>query len=74
MASEKQKEELIKFGKHLAALRKKKNLSYRKLAQNCDIEYPQLKLYEKGEVNLTFFSILELAKGLSIEPKELMDY
>jgi transcriptional regulator with XRE-family HTH domain len=74
MASEQQKEELIKFGKHLAGLRKKKNLSYRKLAQKCDIEYPQIKRYEMGEVNMSFVALLELSKGLGISLKELIDY
>ena len=72
MASEKQKEYLIEFGKRLHELRKKKNLSYRKLAQNYDIDHADIRKYEKGEINMTIFTILEFAKGLEIPVKELM--
>jgi len=74
MASEKQKEHLIQFGKHLLALRKKQNLSYRKFAQNCDIDYADVKKYEKGELNMTFLTMIEFAKGLNIPLKELIDF
>jgi transcriptional regulator with XRE-family HTH domain len=74
MASEKQREHLIHFGKHLAALRKKQNLSYRKFAQNCDIDYADVKKYEKGELNMTFLTMIEFAKGLNIPLKELIDF
>jgi transcriptional regulator with XRE-family HTH domain len=74
MASDKQKESLIAFGKHLLALRKKQNLSYRKFAQNCDIDYADVKKYEKGQLNMTLLTMIEFAKGLSIPLKELMDF
>jgi len=74
MASDKQKEYLIQFGEHLASLRKKKKLSYRKFAMNCDIDYADVKKYEKGEFNMTFLTMIEFAKGLDIPLKELMDF
>jgi len=74
MASEEQKEHLTQFGKHLLALRKKQNLSYRKLAQNCDIDHADIRKYEKGEINMTFLTMIEFAKGLGISLKELMDF
>lgn len=74
MASEEQKDQLIKFGKHLAALRKSKNLSYRKLAQKCDIDFSDIKKYENGEFNMTFFTMIEFAKGLDIPLKEILDF
>lgn len=74
MASDKQREHLIEFGKHLLALRKKQNLSYRKFAQLCDIDYADVKKYEKGELNMTFLTMVEFAKGLNIELKELLDF
>ncbi|MFI5162362.1 MAG: helix-turn-helix domain-containing protein [Sphingobacteriales bacterium] len=66
--------QLTKFGKHLEALRKSKNLSFRKMAHNCDIEYSDIKRYEKGEINMTFLTLLELAKGLGITLKDLLDF
>ena len=67
-------DDLINFGRHLQALRKSKNLSLRKLAAKCDIEHADIVRYEKGEINLTFMSLIELAKGLEVSLKELVDF
>lgn len=74
MASEIHKDHLKRFGTHLASLRKARNLSYRKLALVCDIDFADIKKYENGEINLTFSSLIELSKGLAISLKELMDF
>jgi len=74
MASEEQKKFLIKFGSHLLALRKSKNLSYRKVAQKCDIDHADIRKYEKGDLNMTILTIVELAKGLEVTLKEIMDF
>lgn len=66
---------LRKFGKHLAALRKEKQISLRKLAEACnDLDHSRIAKIEKGEVNITISTMVELAKGLGVEPKMLMDY
>lgn len=67
---------LIQFGKQLEKLRKKKDLSYRKLAQNCSIDYSNISKIEKGteKANITMLTLLELAKGLEIHPKKLLDF
>jgi transcriptional regulator with XRE-family HTH domain len=74
MAKDTQKDYLTKFGRHLKTLRKNKKLSLRKLAANCNIEHADITRYEKGEINLTLMSLMELAKGLEISPKELLDF
>lgn len=74
MISEVQKDTLVKFGQHLQALRKSKNLSLRKLALNCNIEHSDIKRYENGEINMTFLTIIELSKGLGVPLKELMNF
>lgn len=74
MISEPQKEILIKLGRRIASLRKSKNLSFRKMALYCDLDYSDIKKFEKGEVNVTFLTIVELAKGLDVPLKELMDF
>jgi len=74
MISETEKVLLTTFGNHLATLRKNKKLSYRKLALNCDIDHRDLQRYEKGEKNMTFLTMVELAKGLEVPLKELMDF
>ncbi|MGF7079056.1 helix-turn-helix domain-containing protein [Mucilaginibacter sp. UYCu711] len=74
MASDTQKENLTKFGRHLQALRKSKKLSLRKLAAKCDIEHSDIVRYERGEINMTFHTLMELSTGLEIPLKELMDF
>lgn len=68
----------IKFleilGNRIELLRKEKGLSLRQLAQLCDIDYSDISKIEKGKRNIQASTILELAKGLSIHPKELFDF
>ena len=65
---------LEQFGKQVEKLRKKKNLSYRKLAQNCNIDYSDISKIEKGKANVTMLTLLELAKGLEVHPKKPLDF
>jgi len=74
MYSEAQQEYLNKFGRHLEMLRKRNKLSFRKLAQRCNIDYSNLKKYEKGEINLSLLSLMDLASALGVTTKELMDF
>lgn len=75
MAKEISKEEFLKvFGINLKATRLDKNLSYRQLAQRCDIDYSHISRIEKGEINIQLSTVLELAKGLEIHPKELFNF
>ena len=65
---------LILFGKNLGQIRRNKKLSFRSLAQKCDIDFGDLNKIEKGNRNITLSTILELAKGLEIKPKELFNF
>ena len=65
---------LNQLGKQLEKLRKKKNLSYRRLAQNCNIDYSDISKIEKGKANITMLTLLDLAKGLEVHPKKLLDF
>lgn len=65
---------LLLFGKNLETYRKKKKLSYRELAQNCDLDHSYISKIEKGEVNITLETLLELMKGLNISAKDLFDF
>lgn len=65
---------LSKFGVHLLYLRKVQKLSYRKMAQMCDVDHSDIKKYEKGKTNLSLTVIEQLAKGLSIEVHELLNF
>ncbi|MFA6082766.1 helix-turn-helix domain-containing protein [Mucilaginibacter sp.] len=74
MASENYKAHLIKFGIHLQSLRKSKGLSLRKLAAKCNIDHADIQQYEKGAINMSFNSLIELSIGLEIPLKDLMDF
>jgi transcriptional regulator with XRE-family HTH domain len=74
MASEIHKDCLIKFGRHLQVLRRGKSLSLRKLAAKCNIDHADIVRYEKGDINMSFYSLIELSIGLEIPLKELMDF
>ena len=62
------------FGKQIEKLRTQQNLSFRQLAQRCDIDFSNISKIEKGEINIQLGTILELAKGLNVLPKELFDF
>jgi DNA-binding Xre family transcriptional regulator len=44
------------------------------LAILCDIDYSDIKKFEKGEVNITILSLMELSIGLDVHPKELLNF
>ena len=71
----KDKEQIrIQFGKHLTALRKKKKLSFRKLSDQCDVDYSDIKKYEKGKKDLRLTTVVDLATGLGVHPAELLSF
>lgn len=65
---------LIRFGERLKNLRIFKKLSYRQMAQRCDLDYSYISKIEKGQHNIQLTTGLELAKGLGVHPKELFDF
>lgn len=64
----------IAFGKQIEKLRTEQNLSYRQLAQRCDVDFSNISKIEKGEINIQLSSVLQIAKGLSVSPKQLFDF
>lgn len=67
------KRRLEQFGVHLAKLRKKKGLSMRELATRCDIDYAKISKLENNKANITLTTLIELAEGLGVHPKELIN-
>mgnify|MGYP001253216829 FL=1 len=65
---------LLKFGENFGKIRQSKNLSFRSLSQKCDLDYADLNKIEKGKRNITLTTIIELAHGLDVHPKELFDF
>jgi transcriptional regulator with XRE-family HTH domain len=69
------KEEILKlFGTHLKNIRNEKKISLRILEQLSNIDYSQIHRIEKGETAPSLITLLYLAKGLGIDPKELLDF
>ncbi|MDH5033773.1 helix-turn-helix domain-containing protein [Chryseobacterium cucumeris] len=64
----------IAFGKRVEKFRKELGLSYRELAQKCDVDHSNISKIEKGEVDLRISTIQELSKGLNIHPKDLFNF
>jgi len=44
------------------------------LSYEFDIDYSDINKIEKGQKNITLTTIIELAKGLSVQPKKLLDF
>ncbi len=62
------------FGERLGHFRTEQKLSFRELALNCNLDHSDIRKIEKGKRNIQLSTILELAKGLDIHPKELFDF
>jgi len=71
----KDKKRLQKFRENLLRLRTERGLSQRGLASLCDVGAGKISNLEADEdTNLTLTTLFELAKGLEVHPKELIDY
>lgn len=64
----------VLFGKQLEKQRTLKKLSYRQLAQRCDLDHSDISKMEKGERNIKLSSVLQLYIGLNIHPRELFNF
>jgi len=65
---------LIKFGENLRKIRLELNLSQDNVAERCDVTKGNLSMIENGNKDFTFSTLLEIAKGMNIEPKKLLDF
>tara|TARA_R110000772_G_scaffold91010_1_gene187480 strand:+ start:237 stop:476 length:240 start_codon:yes stop_codon:yes gene_type:complete len=65
---------LEKFGENVLRRRNELQLSYRQLAQKCDIDFSAISKIEKGQKSFEFQTVIELARGLEMHPKDLFDF
>jgi len=72
MIRQSDKANLKKLGANIKRLREAKNLSLRELSYECDIDNSKISKIEKGHVNITFTTIVQLANALAIHPAELL--
>ena len=68
------KKALKKFGEHLSHLRKQKKMSLRELSYACNVDNSKISKIEKGKINITFNTILQLAEALEVKVSDLMDF
>lgn len=64
--------ELIAFGRRLCQLRKAAGLTQEALADAAGLHWTYVGQIERGERNLTYKNVLKLARGLGVDPSELM--
>lgn len=62
------------FGKKLAYLRKKRNLSQMHLAEIINSNFNYISQIECGKANITMNMLILLADALDVEAKELFDF
>ena len=62
------------FGQNLKRVRREKGLSYRRLAQLCDVDHSQIAKIEKGLISIQITTLFELARGLGVDPRELLNF
>lgn len=68
-------ESLKKFGLHIKKIRTDLNLSQDEVVLNSDkLIKATISDIENGKRNLSFTTLLDLAKGLGKQPKDLLDY
>ncbi len=70
--SEDKDPELVAFGGRILALRKKAGLTQEGVADASGLHWTYVAQVERGERNLTYRSILRLARGLGVPATRLM--
>ena len=68
--------ELLKnaFGENLQRIRTTKRKSLLELSYNCSIDESKISKIEHGKFDIKMSTIFELARGLEIHPKKLLDF
>lgn len=65
---------LKNFGKHLKQIRISRNQSQEELAFRCNFSKNQIGNIERGEVNPTLSTLLQLSEQLEVSPEELLNF
>lgn len=64
--------ELAAFGRRLCELREAAGMTQEALAHAAELHWTYIGQIERGERNLTYKNVLKLARGLGVDPSELM--
>ena len=65
---------LILFGKHLADMRRQKNISQEQLSFDADVSLSTLSKIERGVLNVSISNLYKISKALKVHHKELFDF
>ena len=65
---------LLDFGREVARIREKSGITLRQLEAKTGIGFSTLSKIEHGKVNITLISLIDLADGLDVPPKKLLDF
>ena len=71
---EKDSKFLQNLGTHLLHVRIEKGYSQEDLSFRCEVDRAKISKIENGTANCNITTLVELAKGLGIENKELLDF
>jgi DNA-binding XRE family transcriptional regulator len=64
--------ELLAFGRRVRQFRKAAGLTQEALGHSAGLHWTYVGQIERGERNLTYRNVLKLARGLGLEPSQLM--
>jgi transcriptional regulator with XRE-family HTH domain len=68
------KEFLVRLGNQIVKIREKKGWSQAELARNCDKERQSIERLENGKINPSAFYLQQVAEGLGVRVKDLLDF
>lgn len=74
MIKPRDRKNLKNFGENIRRLRLEKNLSLRAMSNACRLDNSKISRIERGSVNVTLTTLLELAEALNLHPSELLTY
>jgi transcriptional regulator with XRE-family HTH domain len=74
MNEKRDKKRFEEFGKYLKETRDKLGLSQDEVAARCDVTKGNLSMIENGKKDFAFSTFLEIALGMDIHPKQLLDH
>ena len=70
---ESDKDNLKLLGANIKRLREAKRFSLRDMSYACNIDHSKIAKIEKGQINITFTTILQIASALEIQPSEILN-
>lgn len=64
----------LAFGENLRKIRDSKKISLLQLSYSCSVDESKISKIEHGKFNIKLSTLFELARGLNISPRKLLDF